>query len=565
MAEPSWLSFDRRKHRTNGMSASSLRDQGKHAQAAVLLQQNLAMSSKFLSGTDMTVLSDRDSLSDCLRELGDYEGAIKLDEGTLAVRQRLDDRGEDTIATLKSLADNLSQIGQHKKAIPLYQSALSTRSRTLGLEHEDTLDTEHYLASCLHEDGQYSEASRLNTQVLKIREEQLAADDYNLIATRHNLATNHYALGAITQAAELTNRNLQALNGNMGRASTDAQLQSVVVLQERIKSTIQRARAVRARKEAEVAQRQAGEAPTCGKGQFRASENIERKGSKVLRADLPAKARHQRNDVENPEVKLDNVEVERGILTRQRAKRADTPRVQAKPTSDPKMSVVGSTENKTGHEFSKSKKETTTTTTESGSTAKNGHAESNALRPISACRKPISDQEVTYPRRQPCQDAANLFRPKIGTTTPNQDDQTRPKPERKEGNSLKLDGNVRTTNSGKETSISLPSPGSKPICKAPNSTSSGQTEAAMMLGHVQETHDENKPSQGEVFEDVQFKAGATRVSPKVAEGLEGEGTLQDGFLIKFTSPPLQKLTSSSKGDHFTLNSIECRDQSEATV
>ncbi|KAI4267051.1 MAG: hypothetical protein LQ337_008548, partial [Flavoplaca oasis] len=239
MTEPKAPAFDRLQHRRNEDSANILRNQGKHQQAASLLRQNLAMSEKYFSERDLTVLNDRDTLSDCLRELGYYVGAIDLDRATLSIRQTLDPEGEDTIATLQSLADNLSQIGKHGKAIPFYRSALATRIQTLGRKHKDTLETQHNLASSLYEAGQAKEASQLNAQVLKIREVRLAVDDDDLVATRHNLATNHYALGDLRLAAELTKQNLLALQSN--RASNDAQLLAVCGLQDRIKATIREA------------------------------------------------------------------------------------------------------------------------------------------------------------------------------------------------------------------------------------------------------------------------------------------------------------------------------------
>ncbi|KAI4253593.1 MAG: hypothetical protein L6R42_007528, partial [Xanthoria sp. 1 TBL-2021] len=199
------------------------------------------MSSEHFNEHDLTVLSDRDSLSNCLRELGDHAGAIKLDEVTLPIRQKLE---EDIIATLQSLADNLSQIGNHKNAIPLHRSALATRIETRGKKHEDTLETQHNLASSIDELGQAQEASILNAQILKAREERLAADYDDLIATRHNLATNHYALGNLKPAEELTNQNLLALQNT--RTSDDAQLLAICGLQDRIKSIIREAERARA-------------------------------------------------------------------------------------------------------------------------------------------------------------------------------------------------------------------------------------------------------------------------------------------------------------------------------
>lgn len=256
MTEPRSSTFDDGKHRGNLLYADWLQNQGNHAQraqAADLLRQNLSMSSKHFSDIDPTVLSDRDSLSDCLQELGDYKGAVKLDEVTLPIRQRIDNEAEDTVATLQSLADNLSRLGQHGKAIPLYRTALSTRERTCGLTHEATLSTKHNLASSLYEFGQAREASIINRQILKVREEQLATDDYDLVATTHNLAADCYALGDLGRAVQLTNRNLRVLQDT--RPSTDTQLLEVIALQGRIKETIQEAkrpRAMRMRNDAPV-------------------------------------------------------------------------------------------------------------------------------------------------------------------------------------------------------------------------------------------------------------------------------------------------------------------------
>ena len=236
--------FDRGQHRRNSKSAESLRSQKKNAQACGLLRQNLAMSSKTLSEHDLTILSDQDSLSDCLRELGDYEGAISLDKVTLPIRQTLDKEDEDTIATLQSLADNLSQIGKHKEALPLHRSALATRTKTLGKYHEHTLETKHNLASSLYKLGHAREASELNAQILRAREERLAADDDDLIATRHNLAANLYALGHLEQAAKLTNQNFLALQKT--RTWNDPQLLAINRLQDRLGSTIREAKRAQA-------------------------------------------------------------------------------------------------------------------------------------------------------------------------------------------------------------------------------------------------------------------------------------------------------------------------------
>lgn len=244
MTESRNSTFDRQQHGRNLWAADKLQNQGKHAKAAELLRQNLWTTSKHLSGSDPMVLSDRDSLSDCLRGLGDFKGAVELDEVTLPLRQRIDDQAEDTIATLQSLADNLSSLGQYGRAIPLYRSALSTRTKALGLGHEITLQTKHNLASSLYEFGQPREASRINRQVMKIREATLAADNVDLVATIHNLATNSYSLGDLERAIQLTKRNLQALQGI--RAPTDEQLLEVIALQDRIKSTLSGAERVRA-------------------------------------------------------------------------------------------------------------------------------------------------------------------------------------------------------------------------------------------------------------------------------------------------------------------------------
>lgn len=77
-----------------------LRNKGSYRQAAILLRENLAISSEYYGEHDLTVLSDRDSLSDYLHELSDYKGAIKLEEVTLPIRQGIDQEGEDTVATL---------------------------------------------------------------------------------------------------------------------------------------------------------------------------------------------------------------------------------------------------------------------------------------------------------------------------------------------------------------------------------------------------------------------------------------------------------------------------------
>ena len=234
-----------------------LQSQGEHAKALDLLSQNLATSSKHLSENDSTVLSDRDRLSQCLRVLGDYEGAVELDEATLSLRKRIHIYAPETIATQHNLAENLNSLGQHERAIPLYQSALSARERTLGPRHSLTLQTKHNFALSLFRAGQIREASMINEQVLKVREKYLAADNSDLVSSIHNLSLYSYALGDLERAYQLTNRNLQALHGI--RAPTDNDLRQVISLKNQIESAVtqdQWARAIASRNHTIVSQKQ---------------------------------------------------------------------------------------------------------------------------------------------------------------------------------------------------------------------------------------------------------------------------------------------------------------------
>lgn len=219
-------------------SADLLLNQGQYREAAFILRVNLTLSEDLFSESGFLVLSDRDSLSDCLHMLGDYTEAISLDWKTLNIRQEIDKDGEGTIATLLRLAHGFKAIGERKKALPLYRSALDSRINTLGLNHDVTLKTLHDVACCLGETGHPEEASNMFAQILTIRDDPSAGvdhDDFCMIAARHGLATSRYALGDLIQAAKLTDQNLLAIQGS--RILSDPLISAINGLQHRIETT----------------------------------------------------------------------------------------------------------------------------------------------------------------------------------------------------------------------------------------------------------------------------------------------------------------------------------------
>lgn len=240
MSGKSKRAFDRKAYHTRRQNAESLRHQGLYSKAADLFRQNLAISSKYFRHDHANVLNDRDGLSGCLHDLGQYQAAAAIDEETLWHRHHLDKEAKETTKTRVNLAQNLTQLGQFGKAIVLYQSVLSTRKITLGNTHPDTLDTRHWLAWSLHRHGNVDEAFRHNVYLLDILSESLRAEDYDMIQCKHNLATNWCAFGDYGQAMQLTVENLQALRKT--RPSSDSQLRTVKDLQKHIDQCLTRAR-----------------------------------------------------------------------------------------------------------------------------------------------------------------------------------------------------------------------------------------------------------------------------------------------------------------------------------
>ncbi|KAL9005235.1 MAG: hypothetical protein Q9188_001995 [Gyalolechia gomerana] len=562
MTQPSYPAFNRGKHWRNGNNADSLRNEGRHEQAAILLRENLAMSSKYFSEHDLTVLSDRDSLSDCLHELGDYEGAIKLDEVTLPIRQRIDKEGEDTVATLQSLSDNLRQIEKHEKAIPLYRSALASRIKTLGRKHEATLETKHNLASSLYESGQVREASRLNAQILKVREEQLAADDDDLIATRHNLATNYHALGYLEQAAQLTNQNLLALQNT--RTSNDAQLLEISKLQDRINSTIReakRAQAIRVERMAQLATRQepgfvsGNQVETRAQvSELKAAQDTSQKQTKVAkpqegevqartdaevsRVEPAAKVGTNKRRDENQERNVKSLTARADAVKHHSHQKAEVPNQQPDARADYKKE-----DTKAGADLGPryNKKGAMSTMAGPNPSQRPGTAEVNGPKPEmdskarkinfrSETPKLGSDVGVGPYKRET---KSSNTKPEAELTKHKSDSSIKPKsrevdtlkPEGKEGWAKESRKDAKTYQTAAEK-ISIPH-------GVPNSSSSGRKQSAEMTRNAQQPQDGTEPFRGRSFSDPKFK----EVRPEMLHTASDKMEKKTNKLLSVSSPP----------------------------
>ncbi|KAL8703225.1 MAG: hypothetical protein Q9201_003583 [Fulgogasparrea decipioides] len=551
MGEPRSYPFDCHQHRQNGDWAISLRNQDKHAQAANLLRINLAMSSRYFKADDLTVLNDRDSLSDCLRELGDYEGAIKLDEVTLPIRQKIDAEAEDTIATLQSLADNLRQIGKLDKAIPLYRSALSTRVKTLGWKHNDTLDTRHNLANSLYDCGQVREACELNAQLLKIREERLAADDDDLIATRHNLAMNYYDLGYLQQAAELTNQNLRALK-NTG-VSTDDQSQAARRLQEIINFTIRkekRAEAIRAKKQAEGASSQAPKTSSNTKGQAKAPKEVDAKDAKDSKAESPARTGTNRSEVKIQRVNVDNFKVKAGVRMGQHDREAGMSKQQANAMPYSRTSGVGAVGAGADLKLRDDKREATAMRKEADPTAMDGRADANVSWPEAEARVKNDSPKFGTPRSglevrtRFDQHATDPFKAGSKVTSLKQDTAITKTTGSRGGDSLKPEVDIRARKSGKDTETYQNFAGGNTTPVAPTSSSSSRKEAEMMPGLGQGLQRGRVPFQvNEARPHSSQSTVETRARPKSSD----ERVASSSKLRTLSTPTIDEPRSKSVG------------------
>ena len=188
--------------------------QGRHGEAAVLLEQALPVAMK---------LSSRVHLITAVNLGAAYRVTGRLDDARLVLNQalRVPEVGElaETLAARSELAAIEALLGRRKAAYALLSEVLAEQTSRLGLTHGETLSTLSSLIECLIAWKRFDEAGKLAFRYLD--------GNAHAEASGHpSQALGHYYLGIIAkerksygEASERLHRALEILEASVGRRS----------------------------------------------------------------------------------------------------------------------------------------------------------------------------------------------------------------------------------------------------------------------------------------------------------------------------------------------------------
>jgi len=184
--------------------ADQIRQMGKYAEAAPLLERALAIRHRILGDEHPDTASSYNNLAWTLDAQGKYAQTAPLYEKALAVRCKI--LGEEhpyTALSYQNLASNLDRQRKYAEAFRFHHRALAIYRKTLGEEYPDTARGYDNLASNLHSQGQYVEAASLREKALLIYRKTLGDGHVDTARTYNNLATDLQAQARYAEAAPL--------------------------------------------------------------------------------------------------------------------------------------------------------------------------------------------------------------------------------------------------------------------------------------------------------------------------------------------------------------------------
>jgi len=164
-----------------------LRARGRYEQAALLVQQTLAIREQQLGPHHPSTAASLNNLAELYRAQGKYAEAALLFLQALAIyEQQLGPTHPDTATSLNNLAELYRTQGRYAEAEPLYQRALAICERELGPNHPNTANSLNNLALLYQAQGKYPEAEPLMQRALAICERELGASHPTTKIARQN-------------------------------------------------------------------------------------------------------------------------------------------------------------------------------------------------------------------------------------------------------------------------------------------------------------------------------------------------------------------------------------------
>ncbi|MFI5456630.1 MAG: tetratricopeptide repeat protein [Isosphaerales bacterium] len=190
--------------------ATILKDQGKYAQALLLVEKELEIRRHLFTDDHPDTARSYNNVAYILNAQGKYTQAQPLFEKALEINHRLlTDDHPDTAQGYDNLAQNLYAQGKYVEARPLFEKALEIRRRLLTDDHPVTAQSYGNVAVNLNTQGKYAQAQPLFEKALEINR-RLLTDDHPLTADGYNnVANNLSALGKFAEAEPLLEKALE--------------------------------------------------------------------------------------------------------------------------------------------------------------------------------------------------------------------------------------------------------------------------------------------------------------------------------------------------------------------
>ncbi|WP_165246967.1 serine/threonine-protein kinase [Paludisphaera soli] len=194
-----------------------LKNEGKYAQAAPLLEQSLATREALFQRDHPDVADVLNSLAALHSAQGRYEQAEPLLERAVAIFEKT--RGPEhrnTAAVLSALAALYYNQGRFDEAEPLFRRARAIREKVLGPDDRDLALTLNDLALLYSAQERYAEAEPLMKRALAINERALGPDHPDVAASLNSLALMYDTQARYAQAEPLYVRALAICEKALG-------------------------------------------------------------------------------------------------------------------------------------------------------------------------------------------------------------------------------------------------------------------------------------------------------------------------------------------------------------
>lgn len=140
--------------------------------------------------------------------LGLYDEARPLLKEALAIRERLQGRGDPEVAETLVRLGTLARLSGRGDAVALFRRALAIRETALGPDHPDVADVLNNLGTTLAAQGSFEEAEAVLRHSLTLQEHLWGPDDLRVAKALHNLSGIAYYRGRVEESEALLRRAL---------------------------------------------------------------------------------------------------------------------------------------------------------------------------------------------------------------------------------------------------------------------------------------------------------------------------------------------------------------------